>query len=55
MARCRQLHQENEDLGQMICSGKLAKLEGASAMYKTYSESLHSKHTGKSSIKLIHY
>ena len=28
MSKCRQLLQENEDLGKMISSGRLAKLEG---------------------------
>merc|ERR1719412_1816423 len=34
MAKCRQLLQENEDLGKMISSGRLAKLEGELAMQK---------------------
>jgi len=40
MAKCRQLHQENEELGKMISSGKIAKLEGGLAMHKKYSEDL---------------
>lgn len=34
MAKCRQLLQENEDIGKMIASGRLAKLEGELAMTK---------------------
>ena len=38
MARCRQLHQENEDLGKMIASGKLSKLESELALQKNLTE-----------------
>jgi len=38
MARCRQLHQENEDLGRMIASGKLSKLESELALQKNLTE-----------------
>ncbi|KAJ6221006.1 hypothetical protein RDWZM_006818 [Blomia tropicalis] len=38
MAKCRQLHQENEELGKMISSGKIAQLEGNLAMHTNYSE-----------------
>jgi len=38
MARCRQLHQENEDLGKMIASGKLSKLESELALQKNLAE-----------------
>ena len=34
MAKCRQLYQENEELGKMIASGRLAKLEGELALQK---------------------
>ena len=34
MAKCRQLLQENEDIGKMISSGRLAKLENELAMQK---------------------
>ncbi|KPM03824.1 hypothetical protein QR98_0022590 [Sarcoptes scabiei] len=40
MSKCKMLHQENEDLGKMISSGKIAKLESGLAMYKKYSETL---------------
>ncbi len=36
MAKCRQLLQENEDIGKMISSGRLAKLETDLAMQKTH-------------------
>nr|CAD7203956.1 unnamed protein product [Timema douglasi] len=38
MAKCRLLYQENEDLGRMISSGRLAKLEGELALQKSFSE-----------------
>lgn len=40
MAKCRQLLQENEDLGKMISSGRLAKLEGELAMQKALCEEM---------------
>merc|ERR1712142_379505 len=40
MAKCRQLYQENEDLGKMIASGRLAKLEGELALQKNLSEEM---------------
>ncbi|KAH0547190.1 pre-mRNA-splicing regulator WTAP [Cotesia glomerata] len=38
MAKCRLLYQENEDLGRMISSGRIAKLEGELALQKSFSE-----------------
>ncbi|XP_065220667.1 pre-mRNA-splicing regulator female-lethal(2)D isoform X1 [Planococcus citri] len=38
MAKCRLLHQENEELGKMISSGRVAKLEGELALQKSFSE-----------------
>lgn len=38
MAKCRLLYQENEELGRMISSGRLAKLEGDLALQKSFSE-----------------
>ncbi|KAK0175761.1 hypothetical protein PV327_009487 [Microctonus hyperodae] len=38
MAKCRLLYQENEELGRMIASGRIAKLEGELALQKTFSE-----------------
>ena len=40
MAKCRQLYQENEDLGKMIASGRLAKLEGELSLQKNLSEEM---------------
>ena len=40
MSKCRQLLQENEDLGKMISSGRLAKLEGELAMQKKLCEEM---------------
>jgi len=36
MAKCRMLYQENEELGKMISSGRVAKLEGDVALAKTF-------------------
>ncbi|XP_020283851.1 pre-mRNA-splicing regulator female-lethal(2)D-like isoform X2 [Pseudomyrmex gracilis] len=38
MAKCRLLYQENEELGRMIASGRIAKLEGELALQKKFSE-----------------
>lgn len=38
MAKCRLLYQENEELGKMTSSGRLAKLEGELALQKSFSE-----------------
>ncbi|XP_071438770.1 pre-mRNA-splicing regulator WTAP-like isoform X2 [Hetaerina americana] len=38
MAKCRLLYQENEELGRMISSGRLAKLEGELALQKRFSD-----------------
>merc|ERR1712223_2372115 len=40
MSKCRLLLQENEDLGKMISSGRLAKLEGELAMQKALCEEM---------------
>ncbi|XP_046673862.1 pre-mRNA-splicing regulator female-lethal(2)D isoform X1 [Homalodisca vitripennis] len=38
MAKCRLLYQENEELGRVIASGRVAKLEGELALQKSFSE-----------------
>lgn len=40
MAKCRLLYQENEELGKMISSGRMAKLEGDLALQKSFSEEM---------------
>ena len=40
MAKCRQLLQENEEIGKMISSGRLAKLEGELSMQKCLVEEM---------------
>ncbi|ODM90955.1 Pre-mRNA-splicing regulator female-lethal(2)D [Orchesella cincta] len=40
MAKCRMLYQENEDLGKMITSGRLAKLESDLALQKSLTEEM---------------
>lgn len=38
MAKCRLLYQENEELGKVTSSGRVAKLEGDLALQKSFSE-----------------
>ncbi|CAG7732872.1 unnamed protein product [Allacma fusca] len=40
MAKCRMLYQENEELGKMITSGRLAKLETDLALQKSLTEEM---------------
>lgn len=47
MAKCRLLHQENEELGKLTSNGRLAKLESELAMQKGVSEDLKKSHCGK--------
>lgn len=46
MAKCRLLHQENEELGKLTSNGRLAKLESELAMQKGVSEDLKKSHCG---------
>lgn len=46
MAKCRLLHQENEDLGRMTTSGRIAKLEGDLALQKNFSEEAKKSQAG---------
>lgn len=47
MAKCRLLYQENEDLGRVVSSGRLAKLEGDLALQKRFSEEVKKSQSGK--------
>lgn len=47
MAKCRLLYQENEELGKMISSGRLAKLEGDLALQKSFSEEVKKSQSGE--------
>lgn len=40
MAKCRLLYQENEELGKMISSGRIAKMEGDLALQRNFSEEM---------------
>lgn len=40
MSKCRLLYQENEELGKIISSGRMAKLEGDLALQKSFSEEM---------------
>lgn len=53
MAKCRLLHQENEDLGRMTSSGRIAKLEGDLALQKSFSEEVKKSQSGTQTAMLI--
>jgi hypothetical protein len=53
MAKCRLLYQENEELGRMINSGRLAKLEGDLALQKSFSEEVKKSQSGKYSVTAL--
>ncbi|OQR71445.1 pre-mRNA-splicing regulator WTAP-like [Tropilaelaps mercedesae] len=42
MAKCRLLYQENEELGRMVASGRLAKLEGDLALHRSFAHEMKS-------------
>lgn len=56
MTKCQQLHKENEELGKMISSGKISKLESGLATHKNYSKQLTNSQSGlfKFQIRLNH-
>ena len=53
MSKCRLLYQENEELGKMIESGRIAKLEGELALQKNFSEELKKSQSGQTSLDLM--
>jgi hypothetical protein len=53
MAKCRLLYQENEELGKMIASGRIAKLEGELALQKNFSEEIKKSQSGISCFSFI--
>lgn len=55
MAKCRLLHQENEDLGRMTSSGRIAKLEGDLALQKSLSEEVKKSQSGSYYYVLFNY
>ncbi|UYV60658.1 WTAP [Cordylochernes scorpioides] len=40
MLKCRKLHQENEELGKLVTSGRVAKLESELALQKNFSQEI---------------
>ena len=54
MAKCRLLYQENEDLGRMISSGRLAKLEGELALQRNFSEEMKKSQSGTIFYIILH-
>jgi hypothetical protein len=53
MAKCRLLYQENEELGRVISSGRLAKLEGELALQKSFSDEVKKSQSGTFKFDLI--
>lgn len=53
MAKCRLLYQENEELGRMISSGRLAKLEGELALQRNFSEEMKKSQSGNNWISIL--
>jgi len=50
MAKCRLLYQENEELGKVVNSGRIAKLEGELALQKNFGEEVK-----KSQLVIIYF
>lgn len=50
MAKCRLLYTENEELGKLTNSGRVAKLEGELALQKSFSEEVKKSQSGKFTI-----
>ena len=46
MAKCKLLYQENEELGKMISSGRVAKLEAELALLKNFSLEIKKNQSG---------
>lgn len=54
MAKCRLLYQENEELGKVVNSGRVAKLEGELALQKNFGEEVKKSQSGfHSNCKII--
>lgn len=47
MAKCRLLYQENEELGKMVSSGKVAKLENELSLQQKFAEEMKSSQSGR--------
>ena len=47
MAKCKQLLQENEELGKITSSGRTAKLEGEIALQKTFVDEMKKSQAGR--------
>ena len=53
MSKCRLLYQENEELGKMIESGRIAKLEGELALQKNFCKELEKSQSGQTLIAYV--
>lgn len=47
MAKCRLLYQENEELGKVVNSGRVAKLESELALQKNFGEEVKKSQSGR--------
>ena len=52
MARCRSLLQENESIGKMIASGRVAKIEGELALQRRLVDEMKSGQAGTTPLSL---
>jgi hypothetical protein len=55
MAKCRLLYQENEELGKVVNSGRIAKLEGELALQKNFGEEVKKSQLGKTLVNILLY
>jgi len=51
MAKCRMLYQENEELGRIVSSGRMAKLEGELALQKSFSQEVKKSQSGETPLQ----
>lgn len=55
MAKCRLLYQENEELGKVVNSGRVAKLESELALQKNFGEEVKKSQSGFYANDLFRY
>jgi len=53
MARCRSLLQENESIGKMIASGRVAKIEGELALQRRLVDEMKSGQAGEKEMQIL--
>ena len=55
MAKCRNLLQENQELGKQISQGRVAQLEAEVALQKKYNEEVKAAQDGESYTQLLYH